>query len=279
MNPRYPVYIISKGRHESRLTSKALEYMRVPYRIVIEPQEFDLYSSVIDPKKILVLPFSNLGQGSIPARNWVWNHSIGEGWGRHWLMDDNINCFMRFNANLKVPVDSGTVLRCMEDFTERYKQVAFSGPNYKMFASRKSGNIRPYTPNTRVYSCTLINNSIPYRWRGKYNEDTDICLRALRDKYRTILFNAFLQEKATTMTMKGGNTDNVYIDGDNRRKFAESLKSQHPDHVAITKKFGRWHHHVNYDDFKRNKLERIGGLNIPPGTNNYGMKLIEIEEP
>jgi hypothetical protein len=41
MNPRYPVYIISKGRWDSRLTSKALETINVPYRIVIEPQEYD----------------------------------------------------------------------------------------------------------------------------------------------------------------------------------------------------------------------------------------------
>ena len=61
--PRYPIYIISKGRHESRLTAKALEKIGINYRIVIEPQEFDLYASVIDEKKILVLPFSNLGKG------------------------------------------------------------------------------------------------------------------------------------------------------------------------------------------------------------------------
>ena len=72
MNPSYPVYIISKGRWETRFTSKSLEDMNVPYRIVIEPQEYEQYAAVIDPTKILVLPFSNLGQGSIPARNWVW---------------------------------------------------------------------------------------------------------------------------------------------------------------------------------------------------------------
>ena len=76
MNPTHPVYIISKGRWESRLTSKALELMNVPYKIVIEPQEYEQYASVIHTSKILVLPFSNLGQGSIPARNWVWEHSI-----------------------------------------------------------------------------------------------------------------------------------------------------------------------------------------------------------
>ena len=44
MNPKYPIYIISKGRAESRLTSKALERLKVPYRIVIEPQEYDEYA-------------------------------------------------------------------------------------------------------------------------------------------------------------------------------------------------------------------------------------------
>jgi len=71
MNPKYPVYIVSKGRWKRRQTSKTLEYMNVPYHIVIEPQEYDNYASVINPKKILVLPFSNLGQGSIPARNCI----------------------------------------------------------------------------------------------------------------------------------------------------------------------------------------------------------------
>ena len=95
MNPKFPVYIISKGRWESRYTSKTLEKLGVPYRIVIEPQEFDQYASVIDQSKILILPFSNLGQGSIPARNWVWEHSINEGHRRHWIMDDNIKHFQR----------------------------------------------------------------------------------------------------------------------------------------------------------------------------------------
>ena len=34
--------------------------MNLDYKIVIEPQEFDLYAKHIDEKKILVLPFSNL---------------------------------------------------------------------------------------------------------------------------------------------------------------------------------------------------------------------------
>ena len=101
MNPSYPVYIISKGRYESRLTSKALDEMKVLYKIVVEPQEYNNYAANIDKDKILVLPFSNLGQGSIPARNWVMEHSISDGYNRHWILDDNIRYFRRYNNDKK----------------------------------------------------------------------------------------------------------------------------------------------------------------------------------
>jgi len=82
--------------------------------------------------------------------------------------------------------------------------------------------------------------------------------------------------------MKGGNTEEVYnVDKedvfDNRREFAEALQAQHPDVVKITKKWGRWHHQVDYTGF-RQKLIKKEGLNIPKGNNNYGMKLKEITE-
>ena len=88
--------------------------------------------------------------------------------------------------------------------------------------------IPPFTLNTRIYSMTLLRSELPYRWRGRYNEDTDLCLRALKDGWVTANFNAFLGDKATTMTMRGGNTDTVYNTGDHRREFAESLQRQHP---------------------------------------------------
>jgi len=272
MNPKYPVYIISKGRWESRLTSKAFEEMRVPYHIVIEPQEHSEYAKVIDSKKILTLPFSNLGQGSIPVRNWVWDHSISIRAERHWVIDDNINGFVRLNRNKKIKVDSGTIFKCAEDFTDRYENVALSGFNYDFFAKARQ-KIPPYYLNTRIYSCILIKNDIPYKWRGKYNEDTDLSLRVLKDGYCTILFNAFLCNKAATMTMKGGNTDEVYVDGDNRLKFAQSLQKQHPDVVTVVEKFGRWHHHVNYKMFSYNKLIKKPNIVISKGVNNYGMIL------
>ena len=276
MNPRYPVYIISKGRWESRLTSKALEQMRVPYHIVIEPQELDQYAAVIDRDKILVLPFSNLGQGSIPARNWVWEHSVGQGAVRHWILDDNIKGFRRFNRNQRIRVSDGTIFGAAEDFIDRYENIALAGFQYTSFGVTDLRRCidKPLLINTRIYSCILIQNDIPYRWRGRYNEDTDLSLRVLKDGWCTILFYAFLADKQTTMTMKGGNTDELYQD-DGRLRMAQSLKRQHPDVVTITRKWGRWQHQVDYRPFRGNKLKLREGVEIPQGVDNYGMVLVD----
>ena len=276
-NPRYPVYVISKGREDSRLTSKALESLSIPYRIVIEAQEYDQYAAVIDPAKILVLPFSNLGQGGIPARNWVWEHSISEGAERHWIIDDNIRGFMRLHDNLKVPLADGSCFRAAEDYVERFTNVALASFSYELLTKQKQ-KLRPYVLNSRCYSCILIDNQLPLRWRGRYNEDTDLSLRALKSGYCTIQFQAFLADKVSTMTMKGGNTDQLY-QGDGRLKMAESLREQHPDVVKVVRKWNRWQHQVDYRPFKGNKFIPKPGFVVPTESNNYGMELIHLDKP
>lgn len=284
MLPRYPVYIVSKGRWQSRLTSKALEAMGVPYHIVIEFQEYDDYASVIDPMKILILPphyldeydtFDELGYGRSKgpgaARNYCWQHSIDGGFARHWVMDDNLDAFHRLNRNIKCESDTGSVFAAQEDFVDRYENVAISGPNYYSFVKTGDG-VPPFVMNTRIYSCLLIKNDIPYRWRGRYNEDTDLSLRVLKDGWCTVQFNAFLQGKVTTQRMAGGNTKEFYKDEGTMAK-SQMLVDMHPDVAKVVWRFNRWHHHVDYKPFKNNLLIRKQGLYIPDVINNYGMIL------
>jgi len=252
MNPTYPIYIISKGRADSRKTARSLDYLQVPYNIVIEPQEYDDYNKYIPSNKILILPFSNLGQGSIPARNWVWAHAKNTGAKRHWIMDDNIWGFYYANNNERILVSDGSIFKITEEYVDRYDNVGIAGLNYRFFVT-DSENKPPITYNTRIYSCILIDNSLPIRWRGRYNEDTDLCLRYLKSGGCTILFNCFCCGKTATMTMKGGNSDHLY-QNDGREKMADSLIEQHPDVVTKTWKWHRWQHHVDYTPFAQNKL-------------------------
>jgi len=140
----------------------------------------------------------------------------------------------------------------MEDFTLRYSNVAMTGPNYYMFISRKSKN-PPIKINTRIYSCNLIRNEVPQRWRGRYNEDTILSLDLLKAGWCTILFNAWLQWKMMTQQLPGGNTDEFYAREGTMPK-SQMLVQEHPDVARLTFRFGRAHHYVNYRVFADRRL-------------------------
>jgi hypothetical protein len=254
--PKYPIYILSKGRAESRFTSKTLEEMKVPYKIVIEPQEYEQYVKHISAEKILILPpeYLNKDQGGIPARNFIWQHSIDTGHSAHWIIDDNIEGFFRWNKNKKLPLKSGICFKQIEDYFDGCENVAQCGIQYSSFYPEISLKRPLYLANTRIYSCILQKNDVDLeeRWRGKYNEDTDLSLRLLKKGYATLLFQNFLCGKKTTLSVKGGNSQ-IYS-GDGLQKKLDSLLQQHPDVTKGTIKFSKVHHQVNYKPFADNKI-------------------------
>jgi hypothetical protein len=265
--------------------------MKVPFKIVVEESEYDLYAEHIPKKRILVLDekfrdeydtCDNLGdsktKGSGPARNFIWDHAKKSGTKFHWTMDDNIFRFLRWNKNRQVEVDSGAPFRAMEDFVLRYSNILMAGPQYFMFAPRKksSKEVPPVVFNTRVFSCILLKTDGPYRWRARYNEDVDLSLRILKGGYCTAQFNAFLQHKLPTQTVKGGNTDELYKDGTSEK--SQMIVNLHPDVARVTYRFSRVHHYVNYGPFRNNALKYSKEYSIKKGTNEYGMKLKKVSD-
>ena len=102
--PKYPMYIVSKTRYDSMITSKSFNRMKIPHYIVIEPQEKTQYEEALEKfgltyAELLVAPFSNHGDGPGRARNWAWDHSIELGATSHWVFDDNIADFYRLHEN------------------------------------------------------------------------------------------------------------------------------------------------------------------------------------
>ena len=292
--PEHPMYIVSKGRADSMFTSRSLSRMQIPHYIVIEPQDLDSYDKALDTFNIrdyvtlLVAPFSNHGDGPGRARNWAWDHSISIGATSHWVLDDNISDFYRLHNNERIRFESGVGFQVMEDFVERYDNVYIAGPQYRFFIDPNQ-KYPAYVANTRIYSTLLIRNDCKHRWRGRYNEDTDICLRVMKDGDVCLQFNAFMQGKAATQTVSGGNTAEFYhAENTENEEFKETgyntegtvnksqmLVDMHPDVARLVWRYGRWHHFVDYGPFKVNKLRFKDGFDMPTGTNNYGMELVK----
>ena len=297
--PKHPLYVPSKGRSRYMLTSRALTEMGVRHFIVVEPHEVGAYRAAVErlglAADVIELDLGckatyelcdDLGHarstGPGPARNFAWQHSVENGAGWHWVVDDNIQAFYRLHENRKIKCVSPAPFRAMEDFCKRYMNVAMAGPNYTFFAP-SSQKRPPFIKNTRIYSCNLIRNDVPFRWRGRYNEDTILSLDMLKAGWCTIQFNAFLQGKTATQAMKGGNTDEFYHregtkGGGRYADNGTTAKSQmlvwvHPDVARLAWRFGRVHHYVDYRRFRGRKLILRKGIVLAEAPNNYGMSL------
>lgn len=244
---KYPVYIISKGRYENPITANLFKRENIDFKIAVEPQEYEKYVEALGCEYVMKLPFSNLGLGSYPARNFCWKHSMEHGSKKHFLFDDNIRHFVRLNKGKRVNCNGLLALKSLQDFTDRFSNVAISGFNYRYFVTKQTK--KPFTINTHVYSGMLINNEIPFRWRMKYNEDVDLCLQSLHNRWCTILLNAFLIDKvSTTVKLKGGNQDELYQGNSFDKKMlkSRSLEKMWPQYVKVVQRFGRPHHHVSW---------------------------------
>jgi hypothetical protein len=260
-NPKYPIYIISKGRADQCLTADNLIKMEVPFRIVIEKQEWEKYAKNYPEEYLLELNMNfkkefdpyikdfpeEKSKGSGPARNFVWNHAKESGAKWHWIMDDNLDGFCIFNHDKRIKITDGGSLAAAEDFINRYENIAISGLNYRLLCV-PGFKEKPYVSNTKIYSCLLIRNDTPIRWAGRYNEDVDICLRALKEGYSTIQFDAFLSNKLPTQTMGGGNTEAFYAEEGTLPK-SKMLQNNHPDVTRVVWRFSRWHHIIDYSIF------------------------------
>lgn len=287
MQPRFPLYIPSKSRAETATTPRFLDTIGVPYRLVVEEQQYDEYAEYFDKSKLLILDkkyqdeydtFDDLGntksKGPGPARNFIWEHSIAEGHDWHWVMDDNITIFARLHQNQRIPVGDGTIFHAMEEFVLRYDNIGMAGPQYWMFAPSRA-QLPPFVVGTRIYSCNLIRNDLPFRWRGRYNEDTDLSLVMLKNGWQTVQFNAFLQYKLTTQTLSGGNTEAFYAEEGTLNK-SQMLVKMHPDVARLVWKFNRWHHHVDYNGYKNMPLVKKKNATIVD-KDLYKMKMVPRE--
>lgn len=277
MKPKYPVYIISKGRSDCCYTARFMVQDELEFTLVVEPQEADDYIKKYGKERVRVLPFSNLGLGGIPARNWCWEDAKARGAEWHWIFDDNIRMIRRRHNSKRIRCNSNNALSVVEAFVDRYTNIALAGLNYQTFVQDVC-KVPPFRLNVHVYSCLLIRNDLPYRWRGRYNEDTDLCLQVLSNNWCTILVNQFVIDKMTTMKMKGGNSTELYK-GDGRLKMSRALERMWNGVVKTVRRFDRPQHKVAFEwgRFDTQLIKKVG-LVLPKGTNEFGMDLQQVRD-
>jgi hypothetical protein len=275
----HPVYIPSKGRADVLHTAKMFDRDGVPYRVVVQPDQVEAYAAFAD--RLLVLPED--GRGLVYARNWIKDHARSEGHSWHWQFDDDVMGLMRVFRGFRIPCSARAALAIAEQFVDRYSNVMLASFNSEFFVPTTgvfAGVWPPFFRNFRCYTCFLMNVDLPNRWRGRYNEDTDMTLQVLADGYCTVLFNAFVIRTPKTMTDSGGQTS-IYVH-DGRLRMARELERRWPGVVSVKRKFQRPQHHVaglwrKFDTPM--KLKPGVDLAALAPVDEMGLTLTALEEP
>jgi hypothetical protein len=253
----YPVYIISKGRYEKTLTADILNNSGINYLIAVEPQEYDLYANKVGVHRLLKLPFSNLGLGSYPARNFCWEHAKNLGYTYHWLLDDNILHFRKWVNRFREKWENINSAFCYVESFVKSHSIDIGGFEEYNFCVRPPK--QPFKINCHVYSTMLIKNNLPYRWRLKYNEDVDLCLQVLHNGGTTASCVYYMANKVSTADkMKGGNQTELYKGNDPKKNLlkAKMLEAVWPQYAKTVIRFNRHHHLVDWKVFKKPILKQ-----------------------
>lgn len=292
--PQYPIFIPSRGRAKESLTANAFKDDGVPFRIVVEHDQWDEYREQWPEETLIRLPFvddgngykvdldgvthKEWGGGAVPARNWIRAYAQDHGYKKHWQFDDNIRKFRMLVGKERIPVHAGSAVRISEDWADRYENLGLCSINYAMFAVPGSVT-KPIRFNHYCYSATLVDHNMPCWWRGRYNDDTDLCLQALSQGWATAHLNVVLVDKVATMTMRGGMHLLYDKNIDGRLKMANALERVWPGVVRVTRRFGRPQHYVDWDKFDVIPQLKPGiKLEDFPQVDQYGLVLTRVSD-
>lgn len=262
------IYIISKGRPQCR-TARTLAKMDYPgeWFIVCGNNDdtleeyrkawgghvliFDWYEEVKHTDTLDNFGFETKASGACPVRNATMKISKGRGELRHWQFDDDYNDFHRINETFSKMrrFNSG---REFEDwlfnlaklgYAARMRNVGFP-PGSETFVDNC------FTFSGRVFNAHNLPSTddlfIP--WVGRMNDDLINAINCWRIGGYEMSIRAMNMTMPSTQSEGGGLSEMYIADGTVRKSAYPVLIA--PGATKLIKKFGRYHHHVDWSKLR-----------------------------
>lgn len=289
---KYPIFVISYNRQSTHTTARQLAKFGFDCFLVVHRGQLEEYKKNLteeELKYITLLEFDdsykykyetcdniphrvkNAGSGA--ERNFAWDYSIKLGYKAHWLMDDNMHFYRivgKRNDNYVKKIFKDIEERdefiekfiSAENFFDKYENLLMLELAENNFCIKLKK--LTYALNTRCFSCNLIYNNMPIRWRGRYNEDVILSTDIMVSGYCIASYYAgVLKAKQSTREAKGGNhakdkndKQSIYDDSVNYRNSSidktNLLLSVYPNFYRKVIKYGRVHH-----EYRRENLKKI----------------------
>ena len=194
-------YIVSKGRPKRQHTAALLHASKLPFKIFVEPQDYEAYCSEFGKRKIVNIKENDGGIHWV--RNFVKEYSKSRGEDYHWHLDDDIRHVYICVKGKNMETTARTVFGRIQKIVAQYQNVALAGLAASAFNRYEK---HPVVPNRFVYSCMLVKND-QFLWRAETEDDLDYNLQVLTAGQCTMAFKVFSFAFSPQNTISGGLTE------------------------------------------------------------------------
>jgi len=222
---KYKINILSLGRYNDELgtTHKILCEMQIHHYMFVEKDEYELYNNWVNHDYCELINsghnYSNLKEGGQHIRNYIIEYWLERGEEYIWMLDDNIQGYLRLYKGFKVDVKSKEIFTSIEHYMNHFDNIGLCSHNIQSLIRQKS-NKNCLVINGKHFSSLLINITTGIRFRFKYNEDHIFSIDNINQGYQTICFNHILYDKLTSGTQKGGN-QSIYNSDTNNQGYID----------------------------------------------------------
>lgn len=247
---KWPVYIPSKGRPDSILINKHLQFSYV----VIEPQDRLLYEKKIGKGRLIVLPKND--QGIAYARQFILDYARSQKEIWYWMLDDDIVAFYRTKNAKLLPDSAESILIEAEKLILGHSFIGQASLEYSQFAWSQTKSCRFYGYcDVAVAINTTLTPMVNYRTEMNLKEDRDFTLQVLAGGARTMRCSMLSFKAPKNGSNKGGLFD-VYAKRGREESAVDKMCIAWPGIVTKhVKPDGRVDCKINWREFKLSTSE------------------------
>lgn len=218
----FNIYIPSKGRANRCFTAICLKANGIPFKIVVEPQDYEDYLKEYSKEELVTLDANNKGLSY--SRNFIKRYSLSKGEERHWQLDDDISYFVKRENDKNSKINPINIFNEIEEDTLKYKNVKVSGLRDVVFAWTQKVD---RSVNKLIASAFLVENDTTINWSDNMIEDIDYCIQVLERGYCTLIYNRLAYQKKPNNKDLGGQA------GFNYERLNINLVNKYPNYFKL----------------------------------------------
>lgn len=259
------IYIISKGRPHCKTAQmlQKLDYTGDWFIVCgTNDETLSQYQEKWGKDKILIFDwkkelettdvldnfgFEDMSSGAVPVRNATRKISENRRELRHWQLDDDYDNSYQYD-----PINKKYIHITGKELEDKMYKIALFGyktnlPNVGISLSVETFPDQAYTIARRVFNLHNMPSTedLFIKWRGRMNDDLINALEVYHKGKPEMSFKFVSVHPEPTQSSEGGLTD-IYKQTGTVRKTAYAVLIE-PNNVKLRIKFGRYHHHVNWN--------------------------------